>query len=435
MGPINYLALMPQQDFLQDIQGGLQVGSQYRDMQIKRQQQEAAIAAQRQYQTDIEAANAAPTPQAFAALALKYPDKREAFKQSWETLSEGERKDQGDAMSQAYSALLSGRDDIAQQALEKRIQARTNSGLDASAEKNILDMLKTNPTQAKASLGFALSHVSDPKDFAKNFGALGSETRAADKAPAELLKAKADADGAVSDASTKRVTAKYADSKALADLEKSQWDVKKIVADIGFQKESNRIAAMNAAANREGNSLKRQELQLKIDDAITKRDTGVRERAATAEAGAANIDNMLNTVERILKNKSLNAVLGSVEGNAFYPNATMGSMNPGGDGDERADAIALIDTLGSQAFLAQIPNIKGMGALSNAEGEKLQSAFQNLSRKQSESQFRENMKEASRLLNKGRLNLSKSSGVPLGRPDTPAAASSRPPLSSFQGGG
>ena len=94
-------------------------------------------------------------------------------------------------------------------------------------------------------------------------------------------------------------------------------------------------------------------------------------------------------------------------------------------------AQALIDTLGSQAFLAQIPNIKGMGALSNAEGEKLQSAFQNLGRTQSEAQFRANLDEASRLLKKGREALAKSSGVPLGKPDTPAAPGARPPIDSF----
>jgi GH24 family phage-related lysozyme (muramidase) len=60
----------------------------------------------------------------------------------------------------------------------------------------------------------------------------------------------------------------------------------------------------------------------------------------------------------------------------------------------------MIDTLGSQAFLSQIPNIKGMGQLSNAEGEKLQAALQNFTRKQSEKQFRDNLAEANRLLTK-----------------------------------
>ena len=35
------------------------------------------------------------------------------------------------------------------------------------------------------------------------------------------------------------------------------------------------------------------------------------------------------------------------------------------------------------------------------------------------------------LLKKGRENLAKSSGVPLGKPDTPAAPGARPPIDSF----
>ena len=189
---------------------------------------------------------------------------------------------------------------------------------------------------------------------------------------------------------------------------------------------------MNAALGREGNDLKRQELQLKIQEARGKLDEKVRDRVAAAESGASAIDNMLNTVERIKTNKSLDSVVGSLEGKAFYPNTVAGTLNPFGNGDERADAIALIETLGSQAFLAQIPNIKGMGALSNAEGDKLQSALQNLSRAQSEGQFRANLDEAARLLKKGRESLSRSTGVPLGKPDTPAAPGSRPPLSTFE---
>ncbi|MFW1812974.1 hypothetical protein ACG9HX_16980, partial [Acinetobacter ursingii] len=82
-------------------------------------------------------------------------------------------------------------------------------------------------------------------------------------------------------------------------------------------------------------------------------------------------------------------VIGSIEGADYYPTqaaAALNTFNPvgGSSGDDRADSIALIETLGSQAFLSQSPAIKGLGQLSNVEGDKLQAAFQNLGRKQSE---------------------------------------------------
>jgi hypothetical protein len=129
---------------------------------------------------------------------------------------------------------------------------------------------------------------------------------------------------------------------------------------------------------------------------------------------------MLNTADRVLKNPSLNSVLGSIQGRL-----------PAFVSDEANDAIALIDTLGSQAFLSQIPNVKGMGALSNAEGEKLQSALQNLTRKQSEKQFRENLSEAQRLMLKARKNISTRFGVPETTPDTPAVQPSMTDIDSI----
>ena len=266
-----------------------------------------------------------------------------------------------------------------------------------------------------------IAALAGPEKFAETIGKFGQEARAVEQAPADLRKKVADAASAESDAVIKAESAKVAPQTVLLDLQKKGWDIKTIENDIEYKKQANRIAAMNAATAREGNTLKQQELKLKIEEAQGKLAEKVREKASTAEAGATNIDNMLNTIERIKKNPSLNDVVGSIEGRL-----------PVIFSDEAADATALIETLGSQAFLAQIPNIKGMGALSNAEGEKLQSALQNLSRKQSEKQFRENLDEASRLLKKGRENITRATGVPLPKPDTPAAPGSRPPLSSFE---
>jgi hypothetical protein len=145
---------------------------------------------------------------------------------------------------------------------------------------------------------------------------------------------------------------------------------------------------------------------------------------------------MLNTIQRVLQSQALNDVVGSWEGSVLYPNqvaAAANLLNPfTSSGDDRADAISLVETLGSQAFLSQLPNIKGMGQLSNVEGDKLQASLQNLTRKQSEKQFRASLNEAARLMTKARRNIEQRLGVPETTPDTPAAPGARPPLASFE---
>jgi len=434
MGPINYTLPDPGAAII----NGLNIGGGINKMQYEQEQRAIAQQAAMQQRMDLQSLYANPNAghAEYAAVMTKYPALSENLTKSYKVLDEGRKQTYLNLGSRVYGALQAGKPEIAQELVAQYAKADPANARDWDV---LGQVIKADPKFATMLAAQNIAALAGPDKFAETVGKLGQESRAAEKAPAELKKAEAEARGAVgtadkavADAVIAGEQAKVAPQTVLLDLEKKGWDIRKVQEDIKIAKDNNRIAALNAAISREGNDLKRQELRLKIDEAVNKRDEKVREKVATAEAGANNIDNMLNTVQRILKNPSLDSVLGSLEGKAYYPNATLGTLNPGGDGDERADAIALIETLGSQAFLAQIPNIKGMGALSNAEGEKLQSALQNLNRAQSEKQFRANLNEASRLLLKGRENISRASGVPLPKPDTPAAPGSRPPLSAFE---
>lgn len=423
-GPIDYSIQVasPFQAALQGYQGGAAI----RADQQQQAAAQAAQAAQRQMQIDLGAV--AQNPNAggadYAALMTKYPQLSEHLTRSWTALNGAQRQGKLQQGTQAYAAIQSGRPDVAESLFRRRAEAARNSGVEEEARQaeTMADLIKTSPETARTSIALSLAAEMGPDKFSETFAKLSSERRAEELQPGLVAKGTADATKAGSEAVKSGIEAKYAEQTALVDLEKKGWDIKKITADIDIAKQANRIAAMNAATAREGNALKREELSLKVQEARNALDTKIRDKVATAEAGATNIDNMLNTIERIKVNPSLNDVVGSIEGRL-----------PVVFSDKAADASALIETLGSQAFLAQIPNIKGMGALSNAEGEKLQSALQNLSRVQSEKQFRANLDEAARLLKKGRETLSRSSGVPLAKPDTPAAPAARPPLSSFEG--
>ncbi len=177
------------------------------------------------------------------------------------------------------------------------------------------------------------------------------------------------------------------------------------------------LKVLEAQMRKEDNNLKREDLQLKIQeqqqklaDMAQQKTNTSREKDAELNQAYFSMDNMLNTVERIKKSPKLDSVVGTVQGR----------MDAYVD-DEAAATIRLIDGLGSQAFMAMVPSLKGMGALSNAEGDKLAASLQNLSRVTSEGAFRENLSEVERLIGKSRSFLSKKYGKPETAPDTPAA--------------
>lgn len=432
MAPIDYNINV--QSPFQAAAQGFQLGNAVQEQMQARQASEAALqqqAVDAERQKKLEELRsmtmAQPTAQNFSNLMLADPKSSEGIKRAWDISTTDQQQSLTADLLKWGAAIKSGKPEIAAAQLdlraddiEKRAGAPTRESQALRAQAAIA---KDEPEFALGQIQAMLAASPMGKDAAETLAKFGTEKRADQKAPFELKTAAAGADKAASDAVTAAVGAKYANSNALSDLEKKGWDIKKIVADIGIAQQANRISAMNAAIAREGNSLKRKELELKVAEAQNKFDSAIREKAATAQTGAASIDNMLNTLERIKLNPGLDGVLGPIQGR-------MPGLSKDGE-----DAVALIETVVSQAFLAQIPNIKGMGALSNAEGEKLQQALQNFSRPQSEKQFRANLDEASRLLNKGRKVLETSSGIPLGKPDTPAAPGARPPLSSFGGNG
>lgn len=396
-GPYDYNIQQP--DITGSIAGGIATGQKIAAMENA--QDKAAM-----YQADLQNYLQSPTARGASAMIAKYPESQKALAASFDIYDKGQKEDIFKAGTQAYSAIENGRPDIALGILDQRIKAAENSGQDTKDLESLKQSIEQNPKGAAAGLALTMSSLNPPA-----WSQIASERRSAAKAPADQSLAEAKAAKAA-------VDAKFAESAAVQNLEKGGWDIAKLQNDINISRQNAQIAAMNAATAREGNAIKRegnnlklQDLQLKLQDKIAKRDAAVNEKAAEITGARATIDNMLNTADRVLKTPE--DVISSAAGPVSSRVPTLSS--------DTADFEELLNTLSSQAFMAQIPALKGMGALSNAEGEKLQSSLQNLSLRQSPERLVENVKEAQRLILKSRANLSNKYGVPDVTPDTPAA--------------
>ncbi|KHT21020.1 phage DNA ejection protein [Pectobacterium brasiliense] len=133
--------------------------------------------------------------------------------------------------------------------------------------------------------------------------------------------------------------------------------------------------ALDRQIARETNQVQLGVLQDKRD--ATKREL---EQAKTDKADAYNtsMDTMSRTID------TANQVLNSPGFTGYFGT----NINPFSSrfipGTDAADTSALIDTLRSQGFMSGIQQMKGLGALSNAEGQKIMDAIGNLSSSQSE---------------------------------------------------
>ncbi|TIM24860.1 MAG: acyltransferase [Mesorhizobium sp.] len=132
---------------------------------------------------------------------------------------------------------------------------------------------------------------------------------------------------------------------------------------------------------REGNQIKLAGLQQQQQDLQSKKAEALNNSYADYQSGVSNINNTLDTVSNVLKSPGF--------GNFFGAGVPFASKVPG---TSAADTKAQVDTLKSQVFLSAISQMKGMGALSNAEGEKLQASIANLSPDMSEKQAQRSLR-------------------------------------------
>ena len=420
MQPINYLAQVAD-PFAQATQG-FKFGAGMAELQQQqvareRQQQQQQLAAQEQARFF---SNPNPTMRDAARYAsLLSPEQSKAFLPFMEGITKEKQQGALKTTGQLLSALQAN-PQTGIKLLQDRALAERNAG--DEEEASLFERLAEaaadpaqGPQVAFKALVQSASAIPGAKEMFETIDKGLGTVREEALAPSKLREQTAKAGEAESSAQKAAVAAKFAESNAVIDLEKKGWDITKIQSDIDIAKQNSRIAAMNAATSREGNSLKRQENELKLREMIDKRDATVREKVADVESARADMDNFLNTADRIL------ATPKNVVARAAGP--IDARMIPTFR-ESTADFEALVETLGSQAFMAQIPKMKGAGALSDAEGKKLQSSLQNLSLSQSPERLLENVKEAQRLIMKGRANLSRKSGLPESIPDTPAVQTS-----------
>ena len=396
----------------ENLVNAVNIGKGVTDIRASQAEAERATATQKQLQGDLAKLGTAPTPAALAQLMVRYPSLSESFKRTYDVLSKEHQQARVDQASRVYSAIDAGQPEIAQSVLKEQADAYRNSGMEREAKtlEDLAEMTRLSPETAKTSTGLFLASAMGPEKFTETFTKLQGERREAALEPSQLTEAQAKARQAA-------VKADFAKSEAVTDLQKKGWDVYKIQEDVKIARENSRIAALKAQMGRETNELKREELDLKLEGMKRKRDQEVRSRAAEVESANGNIDNMLNTADRILSTP-----IGVVE-DATGP---IESRLPTFD-EDTANFESLMETFDAQAFIAQIPNIKGMGALSDAEGKKLTAALQSFNLKQSPQRLLANVREAQRLLLKARTNVAKRFGVPETIPDTPAAATATTP--------
>ena len=154
--------------------------------------------------------------------------------------------------------------------------------------------------------------------------------------------------------------------------------------------------ALDRQVSRETNELKRAELEQKLDGIRTQKEAAKAERYDTVASQVDSADRAIKTAQSIINSPGFTGYFGvnvNPFGSRFLP------------GTDASDTSAMVDTLKSQGFMSGIQQMRGMGALSDAEGRKVMDAIGSLDSGMSEKQAKKSIEGIIETFEQGKKRL------------------------------
>ena len=177
------------------------------------------------------------------------------------------------------------------------------------------------------------------------------------------------------------------------------------------------IAQMNSALKGSTNDLQRQLLEQKIEDLKLKADEKQATLQSQAQGRVAAFDSAIETLDVLSKHPGKKDVVGALTGGVM-------SIIPG---TNAAGFASQLETFKAQTFIPQVAALKGMGALSDAEGKKLTAAVGALDPKMKPKEFDNQITKIKGDLEAAKQRALKMPGMPK-QPETPAVGTVSNPI-------
>ena len=167
-------------------------------------------------------------------------------------------------------------------------------------------------------------------------------------------------------------------------------------AKIGIDRTNQEIKILELKKKNETDSLKRekleQEIQAKKDEKSVAESQRVEQANDAYQAGQDTID----LIDRIQSHPGFESYVGAQGASSLF-----GAFDNPIGGTDAAAVAGMIETLQSKNFMNSIQQMKGLGALSDAEGRKLSSAIESLNPKMSEKDFNRSLNVVKNITKRG----------------------------------
>ena len=388
---VNYANFAQTVDPMRIAQQGVDLGNimlQADANKLKMEEYQSAKASREAFNADVAALGTNPSPQQYFALMQKHPTMAEALKTNYDILNTNAQQSRLSEATNVYAALNAGQNDMAIQMLESRQEAAMNSGnqQEADSAKALASLIRANPDSAKITSGLFLSSALGPEKFAETWEKINKSRIDTELSVPQLNKAKADARAAAT-------AAKFSELKPVIDAATAGLDISFMVDNPNLKRMNVELATKTKQIQNLENQNKLKEaekLRLEVAELRFKQDKDAQDLLSQTRNQLGTASNSVNTVRSLIDlgktdvgfgRTVIDAATGSLEG--ITP--AFGSSQP------VADFIAGLETVKSQLFLDGVEAMKGLGALTGPEGDRIIAAAGSLERTQSAAKMQSNL--------------------------------------------
>ncbi|HFD8247553.1 TPA: phage DNA ejection protein [Citrobacter freundii] len=324
--------------------------SMSRQQNLENQKAEEAQALAKQFQADWQSSFG--DPQKMTALAAKYPSQMDAIKSGIGFQDEQHQMSLGNAARDLRVAMATGNSQAVQQAATKHAGVLGSVG---SSADDITQQFQQDPNSLANLVDAVGLSALGAKDY---YGVTGDRDKLAEAIRSNKAGEALQQRGQDITVRGQNISAQNA---ALSrEIQRAELQDKVLDRQIA----------------RETNQIKLDELKQKQADVRQKAEVAKADRQAAAQGAVDTFSTALDSLGEIEKSPGLSKAVG------------VRSAFPTVPGSDAANFEARLDTFKAQTFLPMVASLKGMGALSDAEGKKLSDAVGALSPKMSEDAFR-----------------------------------------------
>lgn len=398
MQPINYMLDVqnPVQTAMTGLTQGMQIGQ---FMQAKEQAEREAIQKQQmQEELSVFASKPNKTHDDYANIMARFPSLAEDFKRSYDVLDTGRQQASFKTASRAYSAAAGGRSDIAKSILENEALGYENAGDKATADqmRNLAKIADQNPDGFLTSTGLFLASA-NPDKFKETLGALGENQML----PEEINLKKAQTDKT-------KAEAEKTETENLWYGDKTQAEINNLESQVEDRKT--------------GRVLEQQKMQLQNDQYYAKLDQDQqqfyeklnqeeRKLAQTVFNVKEKPEQRMERLEKVegFATSARNAAEGSKLAAQLANDAKALSESTGGywnramrnvPGTDEYNFDQKLETMKSKIFLAQVDQMRGLGALTESEGAALKASIASINPNQDPKAVQQSLTEVAKQLSK-----------------------------------